>query len=211
MKELLDIFITFLKMGCITFGGGYAMIPIVEREIIGKKEWITMDEAMNYYTVAQVTPGIIAVNVATFIGYKRKGVAGGAIATIGFVLPGVALVTTAALCVARFTDYPAVRHAFTGVRVAVGALILDMVIKLCAEFFPKRSGTAGCAPTKNARRTYLALFIFLIAFSLSAFFSIRPVPLVIAAGLAGFVLYGGFFQSFRTPRRNNRNKGAKHD
>ncbi|MDR2793487.1 MAG: chromate transporter [Treponema sp.] len=204
MEELLDIFITFLKMGCITFGGGYAMIPVVEREIIGKKGWITMDEAMDYYTIAQVTPGIIAVNVSTFIGYKRKGAIGGLIATIGFVLPGVMLVTAAALCVARFADHPAVRHAFTGVRAAVGALILDMVIKLCAGFFPKRSGTANHEPAESVRRTYLALLIFLIAFSLSAFFSIRPVPLVMAAGLAGFFLYGGFFSKFL-----KKNKGGE--
>ncbi|MDR2194434.1 MAG: chromate transporter [Treponema sp.] len=201
MKELIYIFITFFKMGCITFGGGYAMIPVVEREIIKKKGWITMDEALDYYTIAQVTPGVIAVNVSTFIGYKRKGAAGGAAATVGFVLPGVLLVTAAALCASRFADHPVVRHAFTGVRVAVGALILNMVIKLCAGLFPKKSGTADQKTAQTALRTYSALLIFLLGFSLSAFFSVRPVPLVIAAGLAGFLVYGGLFQSFKPPRR----------
>jgi chromate transporter len=198
MKELLDIFIIFLKMGCVTFGGGYAMMPALEREIIEKRGWITMDEALDYYAVAQVTPGVIAVNMSTFIGCKRKGAAGGVAATIGFVLPGVALVTALALCAARFADYPPVRRAFTGVRIAAGALILSTVAKLCAGFFPKKSGAAAQEQAENraAWRTRLAFLIFLIAFSLSAFGGVGPAPLIMAAGLAGFFLYGGFFSKF---------------
>jgi chromate transporter len=198
MKELIDLFITFLKMGCITFGGGYAMMPALEREIIGKRGWITMDETLDYYAIAQVTPGIIAVNMSTFIGCKRKGAAGGAVATIGFVLPGITLVTALALCVARFADYPPVQRAFTGVRTAAGALILSTVVKLCAGFFTQKSGGAAHDLAKNraAWRMRLAFLIFLLTFLLSVFGGVGPVPLVIAAGLAGFFLYGGFFSKF---------------
>ncbi|MDR1219375.1 MAG: chromate transporter [Treponema sp.] len=212
MKELIDLFILFFKMGCVTFGGGYAMMPVLEREIIGKRGWITMNEALDYYAIAQVTPGVIAVNMSTFIGCKRKGAAGGAVATIGFVLPGVALVAALALCAARFAGYPPVQRAFTGVRVAAGALILSTVAKLCAGFFQKKSGDASGggaqdpaenrAETHAGQRTSLAFLIFLIAFSLSAFGGVGPAPLVTAAGLAGFFLYGGFFSKLLKKTKN---------
>ncbi|MDR0557112.1 MAG: chromate transporter [Treponema sp.] len=216
MKELIDLFIIFLKMGCVTFGGGYAMMPVLEREIIGKRGWITMDEALDCYAVAHVTPGVIAVNMSTFIGCKRKGAAGGVVATIGFVLPGVALVAVLALCAARFAGYPTVQSAFAGVRVAAGALILSTVAKLCAGFFSKKSGVAAREPVENraknnaGRRPSLALLIFLIAFSLSAFGGVGPVPLVMAAGLAGFFLYGGFFSQFFKQDASLK-KGKNHD
>jgi chromate transporter len=179
MKEWLELFITFLKMGCVTFGGGYAMIPVLEREIIRKKGWITVDEVMDYYTIAQITPGIIAVNISTFIGYKRKGAAGGIVSTAGFILPGVTLVTIITLCTARFADYPAIRHAFSGIRVAAGALVLDTVIKLCKGLFKDRS----------MRRRHLAFAIFMLAFALSAVLSVSPVLLVAGSGIAGFFLF----------------------
>jgi chromate transporter len=173
-KEYFDLFFTFFKMGCVTFGGGYAMLPVLEREIIKKKGWATMEEIMDYYTIAQVTPGVIAVNVSTFIGYKRKGIAGGFISTAGFVLPGVTLVTLAALCVSRFADYPVVKRALAGVRIAVAALIADTVIKLCKGLFKDRT----------------ALALFVLVFSISAFIGASPVLLLTASGLAGFFLYG---------------------
>jgi chromate transporter len=132
-----------------------------------------MDEVMNYYTIAQVTPGIIAVNLSTFIGYKRKGPLGGFLATIGFVLPGVVFITIIAVCLSNFADLPAVRHAFTGIRVAVGALILDTVIKMVKGVFKNRK----------------ALIIYVIAFALSFGWNVSPVLLVIASGLAGLLVF----------------------
>jgi chromate transporter len=161
-------------MGCLTFGGGYAMMPVLEREIIAKKGWVTIEEVMDYYTLAQVTPGVIAVNVSTFIGYKRCGIGGGIVSTLSFVLPGVALVTLAALCLSRFSSLLAVKYAFDGIRVAVGALILDTTVKLCKGLF------------KDGK----AVVFFLITFALSAFLSASPVLLLIAAGFGGFFLYG---------------------
>ncbi|MDR1302244.1 MAG: chromate transporter [Treponema sp.] len=173
MKEYMELLLTFGKLGCITFGGGYAMIPVIERELIQKKGWTTMEEVMDYYTIAQVTPGIIAVNTSTFIGFKRKGLLGGILTTLGFVFPGVVFITVIALCLQNFAEYPLVQHAFTGIRVAVGALILDTVLKLLKGVF------------KDGK----AIVIFILGFALSAVFNTNPVLLVIAAGVAGFFLY----------------------
>ena len=182
MNEYLDIFLTFLKMGAMTFGGGYAMIPVVERELIKKKGWIPIEEVMDYYTVGQIIPGIIAVNLSTFVGYKRKGTLGGIIAPVAFVLPGVTFILVLALFISNFADIPAVQHAFTGIRLAVGALILDTVIKL----------------VKGVLKNIKALIIYIVVFSLSVFpaglapipaFMKSPVFLVPMAGLAGFIIY----------------------
>ncbi|MDR1324831.1 MAG: chromate transporter [Treponema sp.] len=175
MKAYLDLFFTFVKMGCMTFGGGYAMIPILERELINKKGLTTMEEVMDYYTIAQITPGVIAVNVSTFIGYKHKGVLGGFIATCGFVLPGVCAISLIALGLRNFAENAMAQRVFAGIRVAVGALILDTVIKLFTG--------------KNGLRDKKAIVIFVLTFALSAVWSANPVLLVIAAGLAGFFIY----------------------
>jgi chromate transporter len=173
IKEYLGLLLTFLKLGCITFGGGYAMIPVVERELIKKRGWITMEEVMDYYVIAQITPGIIAVNLSTFIGCKRKGVLGGTVATIGFVLPGVALIILAAFFIRNIEEYPVVIHAFTGIRIAMGALILDTVIKM----------------VKGTFKDPIAIVIYIVAFALSFVWSVSPMIIVLGAGLAGFFAY----------------------
>jgi chromate transporter len=160
-------------MGVLTFGGGYAMIPVVERELVNKRGWVNMDEVMNYYTIAQITPGIIAVNLSTFVGCKRKGPLGGILATLGFVLPGISLITAIAVFLAGFADLPAVKHAFTGIRVAVCALIVDTVIKLVKGVF------------KNKK----TVIMYLIAFALSAVWSVSPMLLIIASGLLGLLVF----------------------
>jgi len=182
MKEYLELFYVFLRIGLFTFGGGYAMIPIVERELIKKKGWIPIEEVMDYYTVGQIIPGIIGVNLSTFVGYKRKGPVGGVIAPMGFVLPGVTLILLLAAFIGNFADIPIVQNAFTGIRIAVGALILDTVIKL----------------SKGVLKNAQAVIIFLIVFTLSAIpsgllpipgFVKSPVFLILASGLAGFIIY----------------------
>jgi chromate transporter len=173
MKEYLDLFVTFIKIGVTTFGGGYAILPVLERELIAKRGWTSMDEVMDYYTIAQVTPGIIAVNVSTFIGYKRKGPLGGVIATLGFAVPSLFIITIIAAFLSNFADLPLVQRAFGGIRVAVGALILDTVIKLIKGIF----------------KDFKAVIIYIIAFGLSAILSASPVLLVAAAGILGFLIY----------------------
>jgi chromate transporter len=160
-------------MGCVTFGGGYAMLPVLERELVEKKGWAGAEEMMNYFALGQVTPGIIAVNVSTFIGHKLKGVPGGVAATLGFIVPSLVIITVIAAFLGNFAELPAVRHAFGGIRIAAGALILEAVIKLF----------------KGTVKDPKALGISAAAFVLSVFFKTSPAFLVIAAGLAGFLLY----------------------
>ncbi|MDR1420208.1 MAG: chromate transporter [Treponema sp.] len=173
MKEYLELIWTFIKIGCMTFGGGYAMIPVLEREVMGKKNWVTMDEVMDYYTIAQITPGIIAVNTATFIGCKRKGPAGGIAATVSFLAPGMLIMIIVSVFIKRFAEYRAVQHVFAGIRIAVGALILDTLLKLLKGVFA------------DVR----AVVIFILAFCLQAVLSASPVLVVTGAGVAGFFLY----------------------
>ncbi|GHV85867.1 chromate transporter [Spirochaetia bacterium] len=173
MKAYFELIRTFIKIGAVTFGGGYAMVPVLDRELIRKKGWITMDEVMDYYTIAQVTPGIIAVNVSTFVGYKRKGYLGGVLATLSFIFPGLLLMAVISLFISRFAEYALVQHAFAGIRIAVGALILDTVLKLLKGFY----------------KSIKSLVIFAAAFALSALFSVSPVYVVISAAVLGWLLY----------------------
>ena len=173
MKEFLEIFRAFFIIGATTFGGGYAMVPVLDRELIKKRGWIDMNEVMDYYTIAQITPGIIAVNVATFVGYKRRGLMGGIIGTIGLCMPSCLLMIIISLFLKRFAEYEAVQHAFTGIRVAVCALILDTIIKLLKGLF----------------KEYRAVILFIAAFALSAVFSFSPVFIILGAGIAGFLLF----------------------
>ena len=166
------------------------MVPVLERELIKKKGWVTMTEVMDYYTIAQVTPGIIAVNISTFIGYKRLGAAGGAAATTAFILPGVVFMTVISLFISRFAEYAAVRHAFAGIRVAVGALILDTIRKLILELFKKPQFIAGeKRPAEQWGRHTFTACVFAAAFLLSVLLSPSPVWIVGGAALAGFLFF----------------------
>src|SRR5574344_2051776 len=127
-KSLLDLFWTFAKIGAVTFGGGIAMLPILERELADKRHWTTGEELLDYYAISQSTPGVIAVNVSTFIGYKRKGIAGGIVATAGVVTPSIIIITIIALCLSNFADIPVVQKALVGINVAVASLLTYAVV-----------------------------------------------------------------------------------
>ena len=135
MKELFDLFWTFCKIGALTFGGGYAMLPLIQREIVENKKWSTEKEILDYYAVGQCTPGVIAVNTATFIGYKLKGIIGGIIATLGVVFPSLIIILIIAAFLQNFADLAIVQSAFAGIRVAVVALIITTVVKLLKSLF----------------------------------------------------------------------------
>lgn len=156
----------------MTFGGGYAMIPILEREIVENRKWASSEELMDYYAVGQCTPGVIAVNTATFIGYKVAGPAGGVAATLGVVFPSVVIICLIAGILTNFADIPAVKSAFTAIRVCVCVLIFNAVVKLW----------------KGAVKDKAGLVLFLIVFVLSLFFDISPVIFVLFCALAGLVL-----------------------
>ena len=149
------------------------MLPVLQRELIKKRGWVTMDEVMDYFAVSQITPGIIAVNVATFTGFKRLGFAGGVIATVGLVLPGVTVMILFSGFIGQFAELEIVRHAFTGIRVAVCALILDTVIKLY----------------KGVIQNYKSVIFIICAFILAAVFSVSPVLIVAGSAFAAFLFF----------------------
>ena len=172
MKQLLQLFLAFARVGVMTFGGGYAMIPILEREIVDRHGWATEEELMDYYAVGQCTPGVIAVNTATFIGYKTAGTLGGIVATLGVIFPSVVIITVIAGILTSFAEVPAVRSAFAGIRVCVCVLIFNAVLKLW----------------KKAVVDKATLALFLGVFLLSAFFSVSPVIFVVFCAAAGILL-----------------------
>ena len=174
MKELFDLFWTFCKIGALTFGGGYAMLPLIQREIVENKKWSTEKEILDYYAVGQCTPGVIAVNTATFIGYKLRGIIGGIVATLGVIFPSIVIILIIATFLQNFADLAIVQSAFAGIRVAVDALIITTVVKLI----------------KSSIKDYLGVIIAIIAFVISAFIGLSPVYVVIAAALTGFISKG---------------------
>ena len=130
VKPYVSLFFTFAKIGVCTFGGGYAMLPILQRELVDNKGWATEEELADYYAVGQCTPGVIAVNTATFVGYNRMGWLGGTVATLGVVFPCLVIIMAIAAFLSNFMHLDVVVHAFNGVRAGVVALILSSVLKL---------------------------------------------------------------------------------
>lgn len=172
MNLYLDLFVTFAKVGVMTFGGGYAMLPILQREVGDNKGWATEEEMMDYFAIGQCTPGIIAVNTATFIGQKQKGILGGIIATLGLVFPSLVIISLLAGVIEAFSHLTWVQHAFAGVRICVCVLILNSVVKLY----------------KKAVMDKATLAIFLIVTFGSFLIDVSPVVFVVAAALAGIAL-----------------------
>ncbi len=194
MKELFDLFFTFMKIGAVSFGGGYAMLPVLTREFCDKRNWVTDTELNDYFAIGQVTPGIIAVNVATFIGNKRKGIVGGIVATIGLVVVPVFIITLIAALLTNFAELEVVKHAFAGIRVCVCVLILSAILRLWKKSVPDIPAFIICA----------------ILFLLSAFGEyipvigayISPVWLVLIAAVAGIII-----QSIRASEKKNGGDG----
>lgn len=130
MNKLLSLFISFAKIGGFTFGGGYAMLPMLQKEVVEKHKWATEDEIMDYYAIGQCTPGIIAVNTATFVGYNEAGVLGGIFATAGVIAPSMVIITIIAAFIAGFADMPIVQNAFAGIRSCVVVLVFTTVFTM---------------------------------------------------------------------------------
>ena len=172
MSVLWELFAAFARIGALTFGGGYAMIPMLEREVVNRHHWATEEELMDYYAVGQCTPGVIAVNVATFVGYKIAGNLGGVIATLGVVTPSLLIILLIASVLQNFADVPAVKSAFAGIRVCVSVLIFNAVLKLW----------------KKAVVDKAALVLFLLVFLLSLFTDLSPVVFVVVCAAAGIAL-----------------------
>ncbi len=185
MNICLDLFLTFARIGVCTFGGGYAMLPILQRELVENKRWATEEEITDYFAVGQCTPGIIAVNTATFVGRGQAGIAGGAVATLGLVFPSLVIIMVIAAFLQNFMHLEFVVHAFNGVRAGVVALIASSVIKLFKN-------AVIDWPTRIIYAVVLVLAGYGTFFSLpqgglgtALGFVMSPVFLVIAAGAAG--------------------------
>lgn len=172
MIELLKLFFIFAKIGAVTFGGGYAMLPILQRDLVKKYNWVSDEELMDYFAIGQCTPGVIAVNTATFIGYKRKGILGGIFATLGVVFPSIVIISIIAAFITNYADMPIVGHALNGIRVCVCVLIANSVIKL----------------SKNALVDKYACTVFACVFIFSFFFNAPVAILVMLAGVAGYLI-----------------------
>ena len=172
MNEYLDLLGTFAKVGVMTFGGGMAMLPILQREVVEDRHWATEEELMDYYAIGQCTPGIIAVNTATFIGQKRKGTIGGIVATLGIVFPSLVIISILASLITNFSGVAWVQNAFAGIQVCVCVLIFNAVVKLLKK-------------SVIDKRTFA---IFLLVMVGSGLLNLSPVWFVLLAALAGIVL-----------------------
>ena len=172
LKELWDLFWTFAKMGVMTFGGGYAMLPILQREVVESQHWVSEEEIMDYYAIGQCTPGIIAVNTATFIGQKKRGIAGGIMATLGVGFPSVVILSILAGLITNFSHLVWVQNAFAGIQVCVCVLIFNAVMKLLKKSVVDQRTAA----------------IFAVVLVGSVFLDLSPAWFVIAAAVAGILL-----------------------
>ncbi|MDR2898177.1 MAG: chromate transporter [Spirochaetaceae bacterium] len=167
--EYFELFLVFCKIGVVTFGGGLAMLPILERELAEKRDWTTREQLLDYYAIGQSTPGIIAVNVATFIGYNRKGIFGGILTTIGVVTPSVIIITLIASLISNFQEILWVQKALRGINAAVAALLVSAVLKL------------GKSGVKN----WFGMVIAVGAFAAIAFFDVSSVFIILTAAALG--------------------------
>lgn len=186
MKILGELFLTFMQVGGLTFGGGYAMLPILQREVVEKRGWATDEELTDYFAVGQCTPGIIAVNTATFVGQKQAGVLGGIVATLGIVAPSLVIISILAGFINTFAELAVVKNAFAGIRVCVCVLIFNAVCKLW----------------KGSVKSKLALAIFAVVTVGSLFFDLSPVLFVVVAAVLGICL-----EQFAPAARKSKKEG----
>lgn len=172
MKELLNMFLAFARIGGLTFGGGYAMLPMLQREVVEHYHWATEEELVNYFALGQCTPGIIAVNVATFVGYKERGIIGAIVCSIGVVFPSFIIISIIATCLNNFADLPMVKNAFAGIRVCVTVLIFQAVLKLWKKSIIDKPTTIIC----------------LLVMMANMFTKITPIIFIVSAGMVGILL-----------------------
>ena len=137
IKSLLNLYFSFAKIGTFTIGGGLAMMPMMQAELIEKRKWITDEELIDYYAVGQSTPGIVAVNVATFVGYKQMGIIGGIFATLGMVTPSLVIIMILAGLINSINDFPIIQKALKGINVAVAALLTSTIINFMKKTIKK--------------------------------------------------------------------------
>lgn len=181
---LFEIYLTFFKIGIVTFGGGLAMLPILERELAVKKKWVDSNELIDYFAIGQSTPGIIAVNVATFCGHKLCGIPGGIIATLGIVSPSVIIISAVAKLIDSINQYTWIQKALAGINAAVAANLTYA----CVNFMRKT--------VKNIA----GIFLFLVSFVCVFFFNVPAVVIIFSAAFLGIAIF--YFSEFRRKIKN---------
>ena len=183
MPLLLELFLTFAKIGAFTFGGGYAMLSLLDHTCVEQKKWLTSEEFSNLTVIAESTPGPIAINCSTYAGYKKAGIPGAIASTLGMVLPSFLILLLISLFFENILTYPLIANAFRGIRVAVSLLIMQTGLKMAIKMYKKTK-------TKALSLTFIIVF-FCISLTLSLLnIRISTIWLILAAGLSGFLLYG---------------------
>ncbi len=175
LRDLFDLFITFFKIGAFTFGGGYAMIPIFEREFVTKRGWMTDEDMLNFVAISQSTPGVIAVNMATFIGYRRCKFLGSLFATLGVIIPSIIVITVIAACLSSFSKYVYVQKALAGINIAVAVILVNAVFTMA----------------KKSIGDVICLALAIIAFVVVTFFDVNSIWLIIFSLIVGISVKGG--------------------
>ena len=175
LKKWRQLFVAFFKVGLLTIGGGYAMLPIIEREIVTDQEWLTMDEVLECYSVAQSLPGVIASNTAVFIGYRLGGVMGAIACVLGVITPSILIILGVAAVIKQIESLKVVQNAFKGIRIVVLALLCHSMVRM----------------VKSSIKDYMALVIALSGFIFVMFFDGSPIITIVIAGLVGHMMYRG--------------------
>jgi chromate transporter len=193
LKKLWNLFWVFAQVGVTTFGGGYAMLSILQREIVEKRHWASEEELMDYYAIGQCTPGVIAINTATFIGSKLYGISGGIVATLGVIFPSILIITAIAVFLVNFASLAVVKHAFNGIRACVTILIFDSVIKL----------------GKKSLKDNICWVIFFAVLAFALFTDVPTVLLIVLAGVAGYFVCPDFRSKSTKPNDSASLKGTE--
>jgi chromate transporter len=188
LRKSLKLFLVFFRIGAFTFGGGYAMIPYIEREIVEKNKWIKSEDIIDIFAIVQSVPGVIAVNSSTFVGYRVAGLFGAVAATLGVVLPSYIIISVIALFLYNFKNYPYVNEAFFGIQAGVAALMTHVVFKL------------GKSSVKNALGYVLAAAAFLAL----TVFGAPAIPVLIIAGVIGLTAMS--MKNYKTKTANGEEK-----
>ncbi|MCH3950463.1 MAG: chromate transporter [Acidaminococcus sp.] len=193
LKKLWNLFWVFAQVGVTTFGGGYAMLSILQREIVEKRHWASEEELMDYYAIGQCTPGVIAINTATFIGSKLYGISGGIIATLGVIFPSILIITAIAVFLVNFASLAIVKHAFNGIRACVTVLIFDSAIKL----------------GKKSLKDNICRVIFFVVLAFALFTDVPTVLLIVLAGVTGYFVCPDFRSKSAKPNDSASLKGTE--
>lgn len=171
IKKFSELYTSFFKIGGLTFGGGLAMLPLLQREVVTERNWCTEEEILDMYAIGQCTPGIIAVNTATFVGYKQAGFLGGVFATLGLISPSILIICLIASVLKNVLHYPAVVHALSGIRIAVCALMLNTVVTMA----------------KKGIADKLGVFLFAGGFILACFTPVPTALIIVLSGIIGVI------------------------